>query len=94
MFFRSVFFHFGMQFKEPYPAVLVTDDMGGCEVRIKVPEEVARDIVFHYQLRFAPKELRHETEYKGAKLDRFVFQSMLMDEVSILLLNLVLFQSM
>lgn len=70
-----------MQFKEPYSAVLITDDMGGCEVRIRVPEEVARDIVFHYQLRFAPKELRHETEYKGAKLDRFVFQSMLVDEV-------------
>ncbi|XP_067935014.1 hillarin-like isoform X2 [Watersipora subatra] len=80
-FVRSVFFHFGMMFKEPYSAVLRTGEMGGAEIRIKIPDEVARDIVFHYQLRFAPKELRHETEYKGAKLDRFVFQSMLVDEV-------------
>ena len=83
LFCRSVFFHFGMMFKDPYSAVLRTDEMGGVEIRIKVPDEVARDIVFHYQLRLAPKELRHETEYKGAKLDRFVFQSMLVDEVSI-----------
>lgn len=55
--------------------------MGGAEIRIKVPDEVARDIVFHYQLRFAAKEFRHEIEYKGSKLDRFVFQSMLVDEV-------------
>lgn len=72
-----------MQFKDPYSAVLETDEMGGAEIRIKVPEEVAHDVVFHYQLRFAPKELRHETEYKGSKLDRFVFQSMLLEEVSV-----------
>ena len=79
--YRSVFFHFGMMFRDPYEAIVMANEMGGAEIRIKVPDEVARDIVFHYQLRFAAKEFRHEIEYKGAKLDRFVFQSMLVDEV-------------
>lgn len=80
-FVRSVFFHFGMKFLDDPKAVLHTNSKGGAEVKIRIPEAYVRDVVFHYQLRYAERERKHESDYKGAKLDRFVFQSMINDHV-------------
>lgn len=51
-FVRSVFFHCGLEFRGSPKAVLLTDPAGGTEVRIDVPEENSRELVFHYQLRY------------------------------------------
>jgi hypothetical protein len=75
-FVRSVFFHYGLEFDRTMKAVLYTDNKGGTEVKIRVPEEYSKDLVFHYQIRFADRERRHETEFRGAKLERFVFHSL------------------
>lgn len=75
-FVRSVFFHYALEFDKPMKAVLYTDNKGGTEVKIRVPHEFTNDLVFHYQIRFADRERRHETEFRGAKLERFVFHSL------------------
>ena len=75
-FVRSVFFHYGLEFERDLKAVLHTDNKGGTEVKIRVPDEFANDLVFHYQIRFADRERRNETEFRGAKLERFVFHSL------------------
>lgn len=51
-FVRSVFFHCGLEFHGSPKAVLITDPAGGTEVRIDVPEENSKELVFHYQLRY------------------------------------------
>lgn len=51
-FVRSVFFHCGLEFRGSPKAVLLTDTAGGTEVRIDVPEENSKELVFHYQLRY------------------------------------------
>jgi len=63
-FVRSVFFHYGLELSEPMKAVLYTDKKGGVDVRLLVPEDLADDLVFHYQLRFADRERRNDVEYK------------------------------
>ena len=75
-FVRSVFFHYGLEFVEPMKAVLMTDNRGGAEVKIGVPPELAEDLVFHYQLRFADRDMRDLVEYKKAKLERFVYHTL------------------
>ena len=75
-FVRSIFFHYNLEFNEKLPAVLNTDNKGGIELRLNVPDEMVDDIVFHYQLRFADRERRNDIEYKGIKIERFVFHSM------------------
>jgi len=75
-FVRSVFFHYGLEFDGAIKSVFHTDNKGGAEVKIRVPPEFSKDLVFHYQLRFADRERRHETEFRGAKLERFVFHSL------------------
>ncbi len=75
-FVRSVFFHYGLEFESDLKAVLHTDNKGGAEVKIRVPDEFAQDLVFHYQIRFSDRERRNETEFRGAKLERFVFHSL------------------
>lgn len=72
-FVRSVFFHYGLEFIDPLRAVLYTDAKGGTQVKISVPEDLADDLVFHYQLRFSDRERRNDLEYGGAKIERFVF---------------------
>lgn len=54
---------------------------GGVDVRIVVPPQIAQDTAFLYQLRFSDKAKAHKVEYCGAKLDRFVYQSMHDNEV-------------
>lgn len=76
-FVRSVFFHFGMHFDRGMKAVVETSERGGCDIRIKVNEELENDIVFFYQLRFADKERRHEAGFRGAYLERFVYMTMI-----------------
>ncbi len=75
-FVRSVFFHYGLEFERNLKAVLHTDNKGGTEVKVRVPEEFAKDLVFHYQLRFADRERRNDTEFRAAKLERFLFHSL------------------
>lgn len=75
-FVRSVFFHYGLEFEQTMKSVLYTDNKGGAEVKIRVPFEYAKDIVFHYQIRFADRDRRNDTEFRGAKLERFVFHSL------------------
>lgn len=75
-FVRSVFFHYGLDFEKAMKSVIYTDNKGGTEVKIKVPKEFEKDLVFHYQIRFADRERRNETEFRGAKLERFVFHSL------------------
>ena len=75
-FVRSVFFHFGMQFDRPMQSVLDTNERGGTDIRIRIPEKFENDIVFYYQLRFADTERKLEATYRGANLERFVFQTM------------------
>lgn len=75
-FVRSVFFHYALEFDKQMGAVVSTDNKGGAEVRIRVPIEYAHDLVFHYQIRFADRERRNDTEFRGAKLERFVFHSL------------------
>lgn len=75
-FVRSVFFHYGLEFDGHLKSVLHTDNKGGTEVKVRVPDEFTKDLVFHYQLRFADRERRNETEFRGAKLERFVFHSL------------------
>ena len=75
-FVRSVFFHYNLEFNEKMQALLHTDNKGGAELKINVPEDLVEDIVFHYQLRFADRERRNDVEYKGIKIERFVFHSM------------------
>jgi len=47
---RSIFFHYGLEFTEQTQAVLHTDQKGGAEVKINVPDELGDDIIFHYQV--------------------------------------------
>ncbi|XP_076440831.1 hillarin-like [Babylonia areolata] len=75
-FVRSIFFHYGMHFERHCLAVMDTDEKGGCRISLKVPEEHENDLIFYYQLRFADKERLKDLTYKGAALDRFVFQTM------------------
>ncbi|KAL5021542.1 hypothetical protein ScPMuIL_000697 [Solemya velum] len=76
-FVRSVFFHFGMRFERSgMPAVIETNEKGGADIKIKVPEDLENELVFYYQMRFAGKEKRNETTYRGANLERFVYQTM------------------
>ena len=75
-FVRSVFFHYGLEFENDYRSVLHTDSKGGTEIKIQVPPEFMKDIVFHYQIRFADRERRNNTEFNGASLERFVFHSL------------------
>ena len=75
-FVRSVFFHYGLEFVSPMKAVVHAHSKGGADVRISVPVEYSHDLVFHYQIRFADRERRAETEYRGAQLERFVFHSL------------------
>lgn len=76
-FVRSVFFHFGMRFDRTMPAVIETNERGGADIRIKIPEKFENDLVFYYQLRFADNERKLEATYRGANLERFVFQTTL-----------------
>lgn len=75
-FVRSIFFQYGMRFDGHKLAVMDTDAKGGCKISIKVPEEHENDLVFYYQLRFADKVRMRDQTYKGANLERFVFQTM------------------
>jgi hypothetical protein len=74
-FVRSVFFHYGLEFSQPMKAQLSTDSKGGVEIKLIVPEDLADDLVFHYQLRFADRERRNDVEFRGSKMERFVFHS-------------------
>ncbi|KAL4236037.1 hypothetical protein ACF0H5_004423 [Mactra antiquata] len=76
-FVRSVFFHFGMRFDRTMPAVIETNERGGADIRIRIPETYENDLVFYYQLRFADTERKLEATYRGANLERFVFQTTL-----------------
>ena len=76
-FVRSVFFHYGMRFDRTMPAVIETNDRGGADIRIRIPEQHENDLVFYYQLRFADAERKMEATYRGANLERFVFQTTL-----------------
>ena len=75
-FVRSVFFHYGLEFEQSMKSVIYSDNKGGAEVKIRVPFEYSQDIVFHYQIRFADRDRRNDTEFRGAKLERFVFHSL------------------
>lgn len=75
-FVRSVFFHFGMRFDRTMPAVIETNERGGADIRIRIPERHEHDLVFYYQLRFADEERKLEASYRGAMLERYVFQTM------------------
>lgn len=75
-FVRSIFFHYGLEFVEPTKAVLYTDSKGGAEVKISIPEHLCDDIIFHYQLFFADRERRTQTEFRKVQLDRFVYHSL------------------
>ncbi|CAD5112319.1 DgyrCDS1545 [Dimorphilus gyrociliatus] len=75
-FVRSVFFLFGLEHSpRNTKAIIDCDSKGEAQVKIKVPNDFAPDLIFHYQLRRAEKDRKNETDYKGAKLDRFVFQT-------------------
>lgn len=78
-FVRSIFFHYGMRFDGHKMAVVDTDEKGGCKISIKVPEEHENDLVFYYQLRFADMK---DLMFKGASLERFVFQTMVDNTVT------------
>ena len=75
-FVRSVFFHYNLEFAEPMKAILHTDNKGGTDLRITVPDELSEDLVFYYQLRFADRERRNDLEFKDIKIERFVFHAM------------------
>ncbi|WAR24738.1 HIL-like protein [Mya arenaria] len=74
-FVRSVFFHFGMRFDKTMGSVIDTNERGGADIRIRIPEKYENDLVFYYQLRFADTERKLEATYRGANLERFVFQT-------------------
>lgn len=74
-FVRSVYFHNSLEMAEQYKAVLNTSSKGGTDIRVNVPEDDSDDLVFHYQLRFADRERRNDLDFAGAKLERFVFQT-------------------
>lgn len=74
-FVRSVFFHYGLEFAEPLKSVLYASPKGGMDIRLNVTGDEVHDLVFHYQLRFADRERRNDVEFMGAKLERFVFQT-------------------
>ncbi|KAL8596973.1 hypothetical protein ACOMHN_027919 [Nucella lapillus] len=81
-FVRSIFFHYGMRFERHSLAVMDTDDKGGSKVSVKIPEEHENGLVFYYQLRFADKARGKDLTYRGASLDRFVFQTMVDNTVT------------
>ncbi|KAK6188332.1 hypothetical protein SNE40_004527 [Patella caerulea] len=81
-FVRSVFFHYGMQFDQHKSAVLETGEKGGIKISLRIPEHYENDLVFFYQLRFADKERRNDLTYRGANLERFVFQAMVDNQVT------------
>ena len=81
-FVRSVFFHYQMSFEGVFKSVLETNNKGGVDVKIRVPEELENSLLFFYQLRSSDREKRHDTTYNGASLERFVFQTMF-DNVAI-----------
>ena len=76
-FVKSIFFNHGLQFNGPMTAVLYTDNNGNTEVKIRL--SVAKNIEFRPVLLYANTKRRNETEFRGAKLERFVFHSIVDD---------------
>ncbi|XP_064625297.1 hillarin-like [Lineus longissimus] len=74
-FVRSIFFHYRMQLETGTKAVVFADEKGGTQLKIRITPDLVKDIVFHYQLRFADEHRRELKEYKGTKLERFVYQT-------------------
>lgn len=71
-----------MRFEGHKQAVIKTDDKGGAKITIRVPEQHENDLVFFYQLRFADKDRIREQTYRGAPLERYVFQTMVENTVT------------
>ena len=74
---KSIFFTHGLQFDGPLKAVLHTDANGNTEVKIRL--SFAKNIKLSCTLRHAERTRRDETEFRGAKLERFVFHSIVDD---------------
>ena len=74
---KSIFFTHGLQFDGPLMAVLHTDANGITEVNIRL--SFAKNIKLSCTLRHAESTRRDETEFRGAKLERFVFHSIVDD---------------
>ena len=72
-FVKSVFFNHGLQFDRPMTAVLHTDNKGNTEVKVRL--SFSKDIEFRPFLLYADSTKRNDTEFCGAKLERFVFHS-------------------
>ena len=69
----STVFKNGLQLDPPLKAVLHTDNKGSIEVKVRLSS--AKDIQFVYHLLYADSRKRSDTEFRGAKLGRFVFHS-------------------
>ena len=70
---KSVFFNHGLQFDRPMKAVLHTDNMGNTEVKVRLSFD--KNIKFRPVLLYTDSTKRNDTEFRGAKLNRFVFFS-------------------
>jgi hypothetical protein len=64
-----------MQLETGTKAAVFADEKGGTQLKIRITSDLVKDIVFHYQLRFADQHRRELKEYKGTKLERFVYQT-------------------
>ncbi|GAB1606427.1 hillarin-like [Argonauta hians] len=75
-FVRSIFFHHRMKFERAYKSVLHTNNEGGTNLKLRVPEDLEDSLLFFYQLRSAEKEKHNSTMYKNSSLQDYVFQTM------------------
>ncbi|XP_014769685.1 hillarin [Octopus bimaculoides] len=74
-FVRSIFFHHHMKFEKAYKSVLYTNNKGGTDLKIRVPEDLEDSLLFFYQLRSADKE-NQNTLHKNINFQDYVFQTM------------------
>ncbi|KAF7640349.1 LIM zinc-binding domain-containing protein [Meloidogyne graminicola] len=77
-FVRSLFFRFGLQFTDPrLQAVLKADRSGAVGISLSMGPESAKNLIFHYYLRFFENSDKNsETLKDGSNLKRYVMQSM------------------
>ncbi|KAI0987407.1 hypothetical protein GJ496_006614 [Pomphorhynchus laevis] len=67
-FVRSLLFHYSLGFVNQNKAVIIADERGSCDVKLRMPEHLEHDLVFHSQLRIISPVTANSTEYDNNSL--------------------------
>ncbi|CAF0777169.1 unnamed protein product [Didymodactylos carnosus] len=52
-FVRSLFFHYHLSFVNQHNAVILTDNRGSCDIKLRMPDSLKQRLAFHFHLRFS-----------------------------------------